>query len=169
MRWACVQTYGAQELKAVEQLKNQGFQAFSPFFIQPRSYLVTHPRAAKEAPMFSCYAFVQLDEDRPSSWGVVNNTYGVIRLLTDRSRNDTPTPLWIPDKVMATFGEITELPTRSLVNAVVAVKVGPFAERIGRVTEMSKDDRLKVLMQILHREVVLEFDPTDVDVLQYAE
>ena len=54
MAWACVQTYGAAERKAVVNLCRQGFEAF-PALQKTAAYDQKH--GAKDAPPFPCYAF----------------------------------------------------------------------------------------------------------------
>jgi transcription antitermination factor NusG len=164
MGWACFQTHGSQEKKAVQNLKEYwGLEAFSPFYIVPTPLVPRHPEP-KEAPMFPGYGFVKLDEDNAHLWGKVNNTYGVTRLLTDRNK-DKPTPLWVPDDQIAqidfarSLAESKALPANTIVR--VKNKESAFYDLIGTVIGMDKNQRIRVFMSLFKRDTIVEFDTVD--------
>jgi transcription antitermination factor NusG len=161
MGWACFQTHGSQEKKAVDNLREYwGLEAFSPFYVVPPKLLVKSD-VIREAPMFPGYGFVKLDEDNAHLWGKVNNTYGVTRLLTDRNR-DKPTPLWVPDDQIAqidfarSLAESKALPANTVVR--VKNKDSAFYDLVGTVIGMDKNQRIKVLMSLFNRDTIVEFD-----------
>jgi transcription antitermination factor NusG len=164
MSWACFQTHGSQEKKAVQNLKEYwGFEAFSPFYIVPAPNVISAAQngAVKEAPMFPGYGFVKLDEDNSHLWNKVNNTYGVTRLLTNRDR-ENPTPLWVPDDQIALIdfsrssAESVILPANTIVK--VRKKDSPFYDLVGTVVGMDKHKRTQVLMNLFNRDIVVEFE-----------
>lgn len=166
MGWACFQTYGAQERKAVENLARQGLESFSPFYIRP-----VPPsgkiRGPKELPLFPCYGFVLLEE--PEQWGKPNNTYGVIRLLTDRNKV-SPKPLWVPDSYISSLYNLQAKPANPLfpINTIVRVRTkdNPMYDLNGVVVSMSKNDRVKLLMSLFRRDVVIEFSTGDLEIVK---
>ena len=163
--WAVFQTYGSQEKKAVQNLVRQGLIAFCPFYTKPvlPTAKIKKPR---EVPLFPCYGFVQLNHQ--SEWGKPNNTYGVIRLLTNRHRIQ-PTPLWVPDDYIDSIAGLQTKFTNVLlpINTVVRVrdKDSPLYDLVGKVISMNKRDRIKLLMNLFNRDIVVEFSIGDVEVV----
>lgn len=165
MPWACFQTYGAQERKALTNLARQGLTAFCPFYLKP-----TLPKRGKilkprELPLFPCYGFVRLDD--PAQYGTPSNTYGVIRLLTDRNRLN-PAPLWVPEDYIDNLARVsTPAGNHALfpLNTIVRVKKrdSPFFDLEGTVVALSRADRIKLLMNLFSRDVVIEFDLGDIE------
>lgn len=164
MGWAVAQTYGSSERKAVENLKRQDFDAFCPFYARP---LLSRSRGPRELPLFPCYVFVDIPQDYP--WAAVNNTIGVIRLLTNRNR-DNPKPLYVSDEYIESLTWLAKRAGDNTIPPGTVIKVkqkdSPFADLIGTVVGMTKEDRLKVLMSLFNkRDVVVEFDIGSIEVL----
>jgi transcriptional antiterminator RfaH len=164
MSWSVVQTYGSSERKAVENLQRQGFDAFCPFYV--RSPL-SHSRGPRELPLFPCYAFIDIPQNMP--WAAVNNTLGVIRLLTNRNK-DNPKPLYVSDEYITGLTFLLKqagdnrIPRGTIVR--IRQKESPFADLVGTVISMDKDDRLRVLMSLFNRDVVVEFDASSVEIVE---
>lgn len=154
MSWAVVQTYGACECRAVENLQRQSYEAFCPLLALPsRSDL----GRTVESPLFPCYVFVGIAPGQ--SWRSINSTYGVVRLLTDRSRED-PRPLFVHDdkisEILALSRTVEDpLPAGTLVR--VRGRSNPFYDMIGTVVGMDKMMRVSVLMSVFNRDVVVDF------------
>ena len=173
MGWACCQTYGASERKAVVNLRRQGFEAFSPFYLKPAHLVKKH--AAKDAALFPCYVFVAI-ADEFVSWRPINSTFGVIRLLTNRSIDD-PKPLWVADSYIESLRKLEQqeqsnqsnhIPVDTIVR--IKHKNSPFYEQIGTVYSLDKQQRLTILMNLFNREVKVLFDSArDIEVLQYPD
>lgn len=152
MGWACAQTYGNQEAKAVLNLRRQNYTAFCPQVLRP---VLGRQGEHVRRPLFPCYVFVLIEPDQP--WRSIDSTYGVIRLLTDRHR-EQPRPLYVADSLIEFWiNDRYEEPLP--VNALVRVrqKDSPFFETIGTVVEMSASQRVSVLMTLFNRDVVVEF------------
>jgi hypothetical protein len=93
------------------------------------------------------------------SWRSINSTYGVVRLLTDRSRED-PRPLFVHDdkisEILALSRTVEDpLPAGTLVR--VRGRSNPFYDMIGTVVGMDKMMRVSVLMSVFNRDVVVDF------------
>jgi transcriptional antiterminator RfaH len=166
MSWACVQTYGACERKAVTHLRRQGFEAFSPFYIKPPHTVKKH--GAKDAPLFPCYAFVEIVDDPAIRWQPINSTFGVIRLLTNRSE-DNPRPIWVDDAKIAQLKLVGQSDPDSegdgLLPPDTVIRVrhpdSAFYDKVGTVVEMDKPTRLTVLMYLFNRKVQVRFDSVE--------
>ena len=156
MPWAVVHTYGGQEEKAVVNLLRQGFEAFCPRYV--RASDARQSGTSPSHPLFPSYAFVQLDLD--SRWASINSTLGVIRLLTSGPR-PSPRPSFVADSFidgldrMGVRHEGTLLP-----NTVVRVRRidSPLYDLVGTVVGMANRDRVRVLMSLMSRDTVVEFE-----------
>jgi transcriptional antiterminator RfaH len=154
MSWAVVQTYAACEARAVENLQRQHYEAFCPLLARPsRSDL----SRTVDAPLFPCYVFVSIALEQ--SWRSINSTYGVVRLLTDRNR-DNPRPLYVHDEKISDILALSRtvedpLPAGTLVR--VRGRANPFYDLIGTVVGMDRLMRVTVMMSVFNRDVVVEF------------
>jgi transcription antitermination factor NusG len=154
MSWAVVQTYATCEARAVENLRRQYYEAFCPLLALPRRSDLSR---LVEAPLFPCYVFVSIAPEQP--WRSINNTYGVVRLLTDRSR-ELPRPLFVHDdkisEILALSMTVEDpLPAGTLVR--VRGRANPFYDLVGTVMGMDKLMRVSVMMSVFNRDVVVEF------------
>jgi transcription antitermination factor NusG len=162
MSWAVAQTYGSCERKAIDNLRRQGYEAFFPLFAHPSKSDISR---TIESPLFPCYVFVQLEPQQP--WHSINNTYGVIRLLTDRNRI-CPRPTLVPDEkideiLFLAKAAIEPMPIGTHVR--VRHRDSPFYDMSGTVVEMSKSMCVSVMMSIFNRDVVVEFtNPNELEV-----
>jgi transcriptional antiterminator RfaH len=158
--WAVAQVHVCRERLAIENLSRQHFDAFFPFFLERVDNKI------KQVPLFSGYIFVKIDPEQP--WGSINNTLGVNRLLTAR-HGDKIIVQRIPEEF------ITPLLRCLVANPFVNAEIGPGTlVRVRKegawtnhqaLVKMSKDGRLKLLFDIMGREVELEFSELDVSVV----
>ena len=157
MGWACANTYGGQEFRAIENLRRQNFEAFCPTYRKSR-------RDPTDLPLFPCYVMVRIEENQ--GWRAINGTYGVIRLLASRG-GDLPKPLYVPDEVVDSLRAVVVGDHRLKPNTIVRVRSAssPLLNHVGSVVAMSRDDRVRVLMRLMQRDVVVEFDLGDVEVI----
>jgi len=79
MNWYVVYTKPRQEIRAQENLSNQGFETFLPMIALEKLRQGTIARVVE--PLFSRYIFVRLDP-QTSPWGCIRSTLGVNKLLT---------------------------------------------------------------------------------------
>ncbi|MGS4944965.1 transcription termination/antitermination protein NusG [Meridianimarinicoccus sp. RP-17] len=133
---------------ALRNLGRQGFAAFAPRMIAVRRQAGRVTRRAE--PVFPGYVFVQFDPARPG-WRSVNATQGITRLVTGDPRAPRPLPrgfmaammdrcnaagLFVPEPALA-VGDRVEMTD------------GPFTALVGRVVELDRDGRVRVMMEIL--------------------
>jgi transcriptional antiterminator RfaH len=77
--WYVVHTKPRQEVRALENLENQGFECFLPMIQVQR--LRGQRVCAVTEPMFSRYLFIRLD-DTTQSWAPIRSTLGVSKLVS---------------------------------------------------------------------------------------
>lgn len=77
--WYVVHTKPRQEVRALENLHNQGFNCFLPTMQVQK--LRNQKVQTIDEPMFSRYLFIQLD-DQTQNWGLIRSTLGVSKLVS---------------------------------------------------------------------------------------
>lgn len=158
--WAVAQVYSNQEQRAIINLQRQHFRCFYPFF-----FGTTEKKEVKSVPLFPGYIFVEIDETQP--WGHINNTYGIVRLLTTKRKGEVVVDR-IPFKfIQPLLRKLVTNPFKEVhipVGTAVRIQRGSLAEHQAIVT-MSKEGRLRLLFQILGREVEVEIEESAVEVV----
>lgn len=155
-RWYVVHTQPAKERLAVVNLERQRFPCFLP---QVRRR-VRHARRVSDVlrPLFPRYLFVALDVtvDR---WRAVRSTLGVSALIMEGD-GPKPVPAGLVEGLMAAADGAGGFDfSRHLVAGDrVRFLQGPFADRLGRIVEMSDVERVRVLLEILGTERAVEVD-----------
>jgi transcriptional antiterminator RfaH len=152
-RWYVVYTLPHCEERAQAQLKNQGYYAFLP----RRQKTVRHARKLTTVitPFFPRYLFVVLDLTR-HQWRSVNGTFGVATLVM---QGDQPHP--VPRGVVETLvgsadaRGLLQLRQQLKVGGPVRLAVGPFAERLAILQSLDDSGRIRVLLDILGRQVLV--------------
>ena len=91
--WYVVHTKPRQEVRALENLQNQGFNCFLPT-MQVQKLRNQKVQAITE-PMFSRYLFIQLD-DQTQNWAPIRSTLGVSKLVSFG-----PQPARVPSEFIA--------------------------------------------------------------------
>jgi len=152
-RWYAAHTLPFAEARAEGQLQNQGFRTFQP----KRHKTVRHARrlSTVEAPYFPRYLFVVLDLAR-HQWRRVNGTYGVSRLVM-RGERPHPVPYGVVEALIAASDTrgILQLGDRLRVGGKVRLMAGPFAEELAILDHLDDAGRVRVLLDILGRQVAI--------------
>jgi transcription elongation factor/antiterminator RfaH len=152
-RWYAVHTLPFAEARAEGQLRNQGFCTFQP----KRHKTVRHARrlTTVEAPYFPRYLFVVLDLAR-HQWRKVNGTFGVSRLVM-RGDQPHPVPRGVVEALIATADArgILQLGDKLQVGGPVRLMAGPFAEQLAILDHLDDSGRVRVLLEILGRQVAI--------------
>ena len=132
---------------AKANLERQGFKAFLP--LQNVTKRSAHKFVESQVPLFPGYMFVKFDTAR-NAWRKVNSTLGVARIV---SLGGTPTP--VPNEIVNGFisrcdGEGILRPTQGFeVGQDVEVLRGPFANLVAKAEEISSDQRVWILIDLL--------------------
>jgi transcriptional antiterminator RfaH len=152
-RWYAVHTLPLGEVRAERHLNFQRYRTFSP----KRRKSVRHARKLRtvEAAFFPRYLFVVLDLGR-QQWRNINATCGVSRLVMSGGR-----PLAVPPGIVEAliastdadgfvhFGQHLKL------GSSVRLLAGPFAEQLGVLDHLEDSGRVRVLLDILGRQVAI--------------
>ena len=146
-RWFAVQCQPNRERCAARHLTNQDFSVFLPL----RKKLRRHARRTDSVlvPFFPGYLFVQFDPTR-DRWRSVNGTLGVVRLVM-QGEQPTPVPPGIVEALIDTCDDNNVLSWQANLTPgqSVRVLVGPFADLVGELEQMTDAGRLRVLLDIM--------------------
>jgi transcription elongation factor/antiterminator RfaH len=146
-RWYVAHTLPQHELKAAQQLANQGFRAFVPRYWKNRR----HARRVEtiSAALFPRYIFVILDltKDR---WRSINGTIGVDRLLTYGGLPQ-PVPHGVLESLIAGADPQGNVQFHFNLKEGQAIRViaGPFADLVGQLERLDDNGRVRVLLELM--------------------
>lgn len=153
--WYVVETLPRKEAVALVNLERQKFVCFSPLFRKVRR----HARRVDSvlAPLFPNYLFIQIDPDH-HRWRSVNGTMGVKRLVGSEMR----LPRAMPEGAMRAIidrcndGIVTRMLEDLAPGQTVRLAYGPFADSLARIECLDSRGRVRVLLEILGRELSLK-------------
>ena len=149
--WFLVQTKPQQETRALENLQQQGVNAFCPqVFVEKLS---RGKRKVTKEVLFPSYLFVEFDQEAVSALSI-NYTRGVNRIVSFGNA-----PSQIPDQLICQLKEridqseqnmITELPEKG---ETLEVLDGPFRGLNAIFFQIDGDSRAIVLITMLRQKV----------------
>lgn len=146
-RWCAVQCQPHRERAALLHLLNQDFQTFLPFRERTRR----HARKIEtvRVPYFPGYLFVRLDLTR-EPWRRINSTFGVVRLVMN-GEFPAAAPIGVVEALMEACGQGSVLSPEPLLSVGDRVRVllGPFADLLGELDQLSDSGRVRVLLDIM--------------------
>jgi transcription elongation factor/antiterminator RfaH len=155
-RWYVVHTLPLDEARAQIQLENQNFVTFLP----KRQKTIRHARKLTNVlgPFFPRYLFVVLDLAR-DQWRSVNGTFGVASLVMQGDQ-PAPVPHGVVEALVGSADErgLLQLRQNLRVGAPVRLATGPFAERLAILDRLDDSGRIRVLLDILGRQVFISTD-----------
>jgi transcription elongation factor/antiterminator RfaH len=159
-RWYAVHTLPLSEARAQGHLENQSFRTFLP----KRHKTVRHARKMStiEAPFFPRYLFVALDLTR-HQWRSVNGTFGVSRLVM-RGDRPQPVPRGVVETLIGSADErgILQLGQKLTLGAPVRLMAGPFADHLAILDRLDDSGRVRVLLELMGRQVSISAHCNDV-------
>ena len=159
-RWFVVHTLPMCEARARGHLENQGFRTFLP----KRHKTIRHARklTTVEAPFFPRYLFVILDLRR-HQWRSVNGTFGVSSLVMQGDR-PRPVPRGIVEALIGSSDArgILQLGRELQVGSPIRLMAGAFAEQLAILDSLDDDGRIRVLLDVLGRQVSISTHYTNV-------
>ncbi|HEY0469738.1 MAG TPA: transcription termination/antitermination NusG family protein [Polyangiaceae bacterium] len=136
-----------RERGAAAQLANQDFQIFLPCLEKTRR----HARKIEtvRVPFFPGYLFVRLDLTR-DRWRCVNGTFGVVRLVM-QGEHPAPAPHGVIETLLNACGEdgLLDWQPKLMIGSAVKVLIGPFADFIGELEQLTDTGRVRVLLDIM--------------------
>ncbi len=135
---------------AERHLKRQSFEYFMPQLL-----VTTRVRGQfkkQHRPLFPGYLFVRFDPTQ-GHWRSVNSTQGVTRLVQSGSIPQTVPDAFMADLTARCDAEGVLVRDDALKHGdVVMLTQGPFADLVARVTSLTDEERVWVLLDILGRE-----------------
>src|SRR5215469_8816950 len=152
-RWYAVYTLPFAEARAEGQLNRQGFRTYQP----KRHKTVRHARrlSTVQTPFFPRYFFIVLDIAR-HQWRSVNGTFGVSKLVMQGDQPH-PVPRGVVEALIAATDArgILQLARNLQIGSPVRLMAGPFAEQIAILDHLDDSGRVRVLLDILGRQVTI--------------
>ena len=153
-RWYAVYTQPFWESTAQLRLRAQDFRTFLPL----HSKMVQHARKRQTvlAALFPRYLFVVLDLKR-DRWRTVNSTRRVISLIMQQGL-PAPVRSGVVETLLASStseGEVLFCPEMSPGSRVRLV-AGPFAGQLGILRDLSRPDRVRVLIEMMGAHIPTE-------------
>ena len=162
-QWFAIYCRPRQEARALENLQRQGYTVFYP---QMR---ILRQRQAGLVPviesLFPRYIFILLD-NISDNWAPIRSTRGVVELVRSAGR-----PLPVPDSVITELSSrqkdghnYLDLVDRSDVvpGEKLQITRGPFAGNFAEFYSRKAEDRVIVLLNIMHSTQVIELPARDV-------
>ena len=157
-RWFVAHTQPNAEARAVYNLEHQGFATYMPRYLKRRR----HARRVDivPVPVFPRYVFVAIDLSR-QRWLSIRSTIGVSRLVCQGDA-----PLAVPCGVVeapqsrhAEAGFVRLLPPPGLrAGDKVRVLGCAFEEALGLLEEVTDEQRVTILLDLLGRKVRVTID-----------
>lgn len=158
VRWYVAHTQPHAEVRAVLNLERQGFEAYLPRYLKRRR----HARKVDvvPVPVFPRYLFVSIDVAR-QRWLSIRSTVGISRLVCQGDA-----PLAVPGGIVETLrsrhdenGFVRLLSPPGLrVGDKVRVIGGAFEEAMGLFEQVTDEQRVTILLDLLGRKVRVTLD-----------
>jgi transcriptional antiterminator RfaH len=152
--WFILQFKPNSHHQAAKNLNQQGFKTFLPLIDITRRKASRFINTAQ--PLFPGYMFITFDKTE-SKWHKINNTYGVLRLITFNSILKSIPTIFVDNlmKRYDTSGKL--LPIKKLKKGdQVKVLNGPFANFIATVEKYETDQRIWVLLDLMGRKTKIQ-------------
>jgi len=146
MLWYAVHSRPKQEIRALENLQNQGFETWLPMLTMEK--LRRGRLAEVTEPMFSRYLFIRLDTEQ-TNWAPIRSTLGVSRLVSFGNR---PAP--IADNLIQALRQMPDRPPERLLQAGQAVRMidGPLKGLEAIYQQADGELRAMVLVDLMSKQ-----------------
>lgn len=158
MHWYLLHTKPRQEMRALQNLEQQGYPCYLPLL--PVEKLHQNNLTVCDEPLFPRYLFIQLGQGSVSqSWGPIRSTKGVNRLVSfgmEPAKVDDG----LIDQIKLYEARLQGEPER-LFNAGERVQLieGPFAGIEGVYQMTDGEQRVMVLIELLSKAVTVQVSP----------
>ena len=152
-RWYLIHCKPRQDARALENLERQGFTCYQPTLRVER--LCDGRKVSKQEPLFPRYLFIQLDQVN-DSWSPIRSTRGVSQIVRV---DDHPVP--VEDEIIEQIRQRLESDASAVPYLVsgdrVRIVQGPFSDLEAIFVASHGDQRVMLLLNILHHEQELSF------------
>jgi len=157
-KWYVVHTQPNAEMKASAHLRRQSYEIYVPLCRRWRRH--ARKRELVLRPLFPRYIFVRFDT-RSERWRPILSTVGVSGLICNGDK-----PVSVPDDIIDDIraaerrGSFDDSRAVARLNPGDRVRIvrGPFADLAGQLQLLISADRIKVLLDILGRQVPTVLD-----------
>ena len=157
--WVLVQFKPNSDAIAVRNLERQNISVFLPKTEQTQRRGDKFITTVK--PLFPGYLFAQVNAGG-TAWRTINSTYGVSRIVSTAGKpTRVPAGLVEAIKERCTEGDIVETDVKFSEGDEVKLASGPFADWVGKIVEMTADQRAWVLLDFMGRQTRVAFDTRD--------
>lgn len=151
--WYVIHCHPREEQRALEHLQRQRYTCYFPTLM--REHLRGRRKIEVREPLFPRYLFIRLDEVR-TNWYPIRSTRGVHQLVCSNGH-----PLAVKDAIVDGIRErvennILHIPRFSPGERVRVVE-GAFADMEAIFVASAGDERVVLLMNILHRDQQIKF------------
>ena len=146
-RWYLVQCKPRQELRAVENLRNQFYPCYCP---QHSAEKIRHgKKTVIQQPLFPGYIFINLCK-LTDNWHSIRSTRGVLRLVTFANE-----PLAVPDEIIdALQARLSSADQQPMFTegTPVTITAGPFKDLDAIFCKPDGEERAIILLNLLHQQ-----------------
>lgn len=173
MKWYVIRCSSGQEKKAKKHIESefnkQNLNEFVNRLIIPTRkefYVKNGKKVSREVNYYPGYILIESDL-RVEIQHVIKETNGVINILGSKDKNgkEKPDPLRV-DEVKKILGKIDDVAEEGeltkhdfVINEVVTIAEGPFANFSGTIEEINEDKRrMKVAIKIFGRKTPVELE-----------
>jgi transcriptional antiterminator RfaH len=149
--WIAVNALPNREYVAATHLRNQGYAPYVPTMRKQ----IRHARQVRDVlrPLFPGYLFVRLPRGN-TRWRPILSTVGVRTVVCAGEAPSVVPETFIEDlKLREKDGVIVRSIASRQIGETVLVAHGAFDGIVGKIVELSENDRLIVLMDFLNRPV----------------
>jgi len=158
-RWYLVQCKPREAFRALEHLRNQGYEAFLP--VLAREVVRRGRPAALREPLFPHYLFLRLS-DVADNWAPLRSTRGVARLVSFGGL-----PLPVPDDIVTALrlreaGQGAEPEALFVPGQAVEIMAGPLAGLDAVFSARDGAERVVVLLKLMQREQAVDVGLADI-------
>ena len=146
MLWYAVHSRPKQEHRALENLQNQGYEAWLPMITLEK---LRRGRVTEVVePMFSRYLFIRLDTEQ-TNWSPIRSTMGVSRLVSFGNR-----PAAVADELIQALQTLPQRAPERLFQLGQSIKIvsGPLKGIEGIFQQADGEHRAMVLIDLLNKQ-----------------
>ena len=157
--WFVAHTQPHAETRAIANLHRQGFETYLPRYLKRRR----HARKVDivPTPLFPRYVFIAIDLER-QRWLSIRSTFGISRLV-GQADAPLPVPPGIVEGLMSRHDEDgfvrLKAPPGLKPGDKVRVLGGAFEESLGLFEQMTDEQRITILLDLMGRKVRVTLDP----------
>ncbi|WP_404401689.1 transcription/translation regulatory transformer protein RfaH [Idiomarina seosinensis] len=153
--WYVLKTKPKQEIRAVQNLENQGFEAYCPKLTVEKIQRGSRKKVVEA--MFPGYVFVHPD-DLMEQFYKLRSTYGVASVL--RFGDNIPQ---IPGTFIEQLKQLDNRPEEQApaVGDEVEIKAGPFKGFMAKIIKLDGESRCFVMLDWMQKQVTAHFSYRD--------